>query len=38
MYKAEQNDKYKKNDRFNFAFDIIFFLPRQIVRMMKWLF
>ncbi|MBM7700930.1 hypothetical protein JOD25_003293 [Kurthia huakuii] len=34
MSKAE----YKRYDRFNLAIDVIFFLPRQIMRVIKWLF
>lgn len=36
--KSDNNRNYKWYDRFNWAFDIIFFLPRHIVQFVKWLF
>ncbi len=38
MNKAKENDKFKWYDRFDFVFDVIFFLPRQIMRVIKWVF
>lgn len=38
MNKTEHNRHDKRYDRFNLAFDLIFFLPRQVLRMIKWLF
>lgn len=32
-----KKDDYKRYDRFDAAFDILFFLPRFIMRIIKWL-